>query len=44
ETLAIMPLWYEDQYSVMRSNITGYRLYSDGRLDGLLNVQKKSSF
>ncbi len=40
ETLAIMPLWYEDQYSVMRSNITGYRLYSDGRLDGLLNVQK----
>ncbi|VAW49938.1 Dipeptide-binding ABC transporter, periplasmic substrate-binding component (TC 3.A.1.5.2), partial [hydrothermal vent metagenome] len=41
ETLAIMPLWYEDQYSVMRSNITGYRLYSDGRLDGLLNVQKK---
>ena len=39
-TLAIMPLWYEDQYSVMRSNITGYRLYSDGRLDGLLLIQK----
>jgi len=40
ETLAIMPLWYEEQYSVMRSNVTGYQLYSDGRLDGLLNVQK----
>ncbi len=38
--LAIMPLWYEDQYSVMRSNLTGYRLYSDGRLDGLLWVKK----
>lgn len=39
-TLAIMPLWYENQYSVMRSNLTGYRLYSDGRLDGLLQVKK----
>ncbi|GKT12302.1 MAG: peptide/nickel transport system substrate-binding protein [Thiomicrorhabdus sp.] len=40
ETLAIMPLWYEDQYSVMRSNMSGYQLYADGRLDGLLKVQK----
>ncbi|MCF6254144.1 MAG: ABC transporter substrate-binding protein [Thiomicrorhabdus sp.] len=38
--LAIMPLWYEDQYSVMRSNITHYTLFSDGRLDGLLQVKK----
>ncbi|MCF6345765.1 MAG: ABC transporter substrate-binding protein [Thiomicrorhabdus sp.] len=41
ETLAVMPLWYEDQYSVMRSNLTGYKLYSDGRLDGLLQVKKQ---
>ncbi len=41
ETLAILPLWYESQYSVMRSNLTGYRLYSDGRLDGLLQVKKQ---
>lgn len=40
ETLAVMPLWYEDQYSVMRQGITGYRLYADGRLDGLLALQK----
>jgi len=39
-TLAIMPLWYENQYSVMRSNLTEYKLYSDGRLDGLLQVKK----
>lgn len=38
--LAIMPLWYEDQYSVMRSNITNYPLFSDGRLDGLLQIKK----
>ncbi|WP_019556172.1 ABC transporter substrate-binding protein [Thiomicrorhabdus arctica] len=41
DTLAVIPLWYEDQYSVMRSNISGYVLYEDGRLDGLLQVQKK---
>lgn len=41
ETLAAIPLWYEDQYSVMRSNMSGYALYADGRLDGLLQVQKQ---
>ncbi len=41
ETLAVMPLWYEHQYSVMRSNIKQYSLYSDGRLDGLLQVVKQ---
>lgn len=40
KTLATMPLWYEDQYSVMRNNIKGYQLYADGRLDGLLDVTK----
>jgi peptide/nickel transport system substrate-binding protein len=41
DTLAVIPLWYEDQYSVMRSNMSGYTLYSDGRLDGLLQVNKQ---
>lgn len=41
ETLAVIPLWYEDQYSVMRSNMSDYPLYADGRLDGLLHVQKQ---
>lgn len=41
ETLAAMPLWYEDQYAVMRPNVTGYRLYADGRLDGLLTIEKQ---
>lgn len=40
DTLATIPLWYEDQYAVMRSNITGYQVYSDGRLDGLLTTMK----
>ena len=40
ENLANIPLWYEDQYAVMRENIHGYQLYTDGRLDGLLQVQK----
>ena len=41
KTLATMPLWYEDQYSVMRNNMKGYQLYADGRLDGLLNLTKQ---
>lgn len=40
ETLAVVPLWYEDQYSVKRANISHYPLYADGRLDGLLQVKK----
>jgi len=40
KTLATMPLWYEDQYSVMRKNIKNYPLYADGRFDGLLDVIK----
>lgn len=40
-TLAALPLWYEDQYVVMRQNIENYALYSDGRLDGLLFVNKQ---
>jgi len=41
DTLAAMPLWYEDQYLVARKEITGYQLFNDGRLDGLLQVSKK---
>lgn len=40
ETLAVLPLWYEDQYTVRRKSITGYQLFNDGRLDGLLQVVK----
>lgn len=40
QTLAAMPLWYEDQYAVSRDNVSGMRLYADGRLDGLLEVHK----
>ncbi|MBO1926713.1 ABC transporter substrate-binding protein [Thiomicrorhabdus sp. 6S2-11] len=41
EKLAAMPLWYEDQYAVLRKEISGYQLYADGRFDGLLQCQKK---
>jgi len=43
ETLATVPLWYEDQYAVSRKQVSGYQLYSDGRLDGLLNVHKQQA-
>lgn len=43
DTLAVLPLWYEDQYAVYRHAISGYRLYADGRLDGLLTVNKSPS-
>jgi peptide/nickel transport system substrate-binding protein len=40
ETLAVIPLWYEDQYAVTAETIRGYKMYADGRFDGLLNVTK----
>lgn len=40
QTLACLPLWYEEQYAVMRKAVSGYQLYADGRYDGLLSVQK----
>ena len=42
QTLATIPLWYEDQYAVARKEMSGNQLFSDGRLDGLLNVIKSS--
>ena len=40
DTLAAIPLWYEDQYTVSRKEVSGYPLFNDGRLDGLLSVSK----
>lgn len=40
QDLATMPLWYENQYAVFRKNVSGYQLYSDGRLDSLVKVVK----
>ena len=40
QTLATIPLWYEDQYAVTRKKIQGYQVYSDGRFDGLLSIVK----
>lgn len=40
DTLAALPLWYEDHYAVLRKNLSNYKLYSDGRFDGLMDVNK----
>ncbi len=42
ETVAMVPLWYEDQFVVARRELTGYRLYADGRYDGLLSARRGS--
>ncbi|QKI89280.1 ABC transporter substrate-binding protein [Thiomicrorhabdus xiamenensis] len=39
-SLAAMPLWYEDQYVIHSKQLRGYRLFADGRFDGLLDVHK----
>jgi len=41
ETLPYLPLWYEDQYVFYYPNLSNYKLFSDGRYDGLLTIQKK---
>lgn len=41
QTLAALPLWYENQYAVMRDHLTGFELFADGRFDGLLKTSKK---
>ncbi|MDG6777954.1 ABC transporter substrate-binding protein [Thiomicrorhabdus sp. zzn3] len=41
-SLAALPLWYEDQYAVSRKAISHYRLFADGRYDALVNVQKSA--
>ncbi len=39
QDLAVIPLWYENQYAVTTSNLSGYTMYADGRFDGLLAAQ-----
>lgn len=41
ETLAVLPLWYEDQFMVSRLAVKNLKMYGDGRLDGLLSAYKK---
>ena len=41
ETVAMVPLWYEDQFAVQRRALQGYRLYADGRYDGLLQATRQ---
>ena len=40
QDLPVLPLWFENQYAVMRSNLSGYRVYADGRFDSLLVAEK----
>ena len=37
-----VPLWFEDQYAVLRSEIEGYRLAGDGNYDALARVQRRA--
>jgi peptide/nickel transport system substrate-binding protein len=38
--LPLVPLWFENQYAVIRKNIQGYQLDADGRYDSLLTAVK----
>ncbi len=40
--LPYVPLWYEDQIYVCRSDIAGYRLANDGNYDGLRWVHRRT--
>ena len=40
ETVAQVPLWYEDQYAVLHRSVAGYTLAADGRYDGLLGLRR----
>lgn len=40
QDLAVVPLWYENQYVVTTTRLSGYPMFADGRFDGLLTVQK----
>jgi peptide/nickel transport system substrate-binding protein len=43
EQLPYVPLWFEDHVYAARSNITGYRLASDGNYDALAQVTRRRS-
>ena len=39
--LPYVPLWYEDQVAVVREDVTGYRLATDGNYDALVEVRRR---
>ncbi|MFC1603144.1 ABC transporter substrate-binding protein [Pseudomonadota bacterium] len=41
QELPYVPLWYENQIFVSRSDIQGYHLASDGNYDGLKHVERR---
>lgn len=40
QSLAHIPLWYEDHYVVSSQNIQEYQLFADGRYDGILTARR----
>ncbi len=43
DTLPYVPLWYEDHFVLVRKEIEGYTLHTDGNYDGLLDIQWAST-
>ena len=43
DTLPYVPLWYEDHFVLVRKEIEGYALHTDGNYDGLLDIQWTST-
>lgn len=43
ELLPYVPLWYEDQFAVLRDTLSGYQLAADGNFDALANTLKSRS-
>ncbi|BBP43612.1 ABC transporter substrate-binding protein [Thiosulfativibrio zosterae] len=39
DTLAVLPLWYEDQFMVARNTLGDVKMFADGRFDGLLSLK-----
>jgi hypothetical protein len=35
-----VPLWFEDQYAVLGSGVTGYPVSADGNYDGLMELTR----
>ncbi len=41
EELPYVFLWHEDLFAVMNKKVDGFKLYADGRYDGLMQTRKK---
>jgi peptide/nickel transport system substrate-binding protein len=41
DVMPYVPLWYEDNYTVIRDGFSGYSLALDGNYDGLISVQRE---